>query len=66
MWIVHPQSVTHCQRRLAAKFQFVGMLTQTDMHISEFTSGALSRGDLPVEGGGGGALVGPQPQIADA
>ena len=23
MWNVHPQSVTHCQRRLAAKFQFV-------------------------------------------
>ncbi len=23
MWNVHPQFVTHCQRRLAAKFQFV-------------------------------------------
>ena len=23
MWIVCPQSVTNCQRRLAAKFQFV-------------------------------------------
>ena len=31
MWIVYPQSVTHCQRRLAAKFQFVALLTETDM-----------------------------------
>ena len=33
MWDVHPQSVTHCQRRLAAKFQFIGFLAETDMHI---------------------------------
>ena len=32
MWIVRPQSVTHCQRRLAAKFQFVALPTDTDMH----------------------------------
>ena len=31
MWIVHPQSVTHCQRRLAAKFQFAALLTETDI-----------------------------------
>ncbi len=33
MWIVHPQSVTHCQRRLAAKFQFIKRLSKTDKHI---------------------------------
>ena len=33
MWIVHPQSETHCQRRLAAKSQFVGLLTEMDVHI---------------------------------
>ena len=33
MWNVHPQSVTHCQRRLAAKFQFIKRLSQTDKHI---------------------------------
>ena len=33
MWIVHPQSVTHCQRRLAAKFQFFKWLRKTDKHI---------------------------------
>ena len=33
MWIVHPQSVTHCQRRLAAKFLFFKRLSKTDEHI---------------------------------
>ena len=36
MWNVHPQSVTHCQRRLAAKFQFIDLLTETDMHIMKY------------------------------
>ena len=34
MWNVHPQSVTHCQRRLAAKFQF-GELTTHAVILSE-------------------------------
>ncbi len=29
MWNVHSQSVTHCQRRLAAKFQFTAFLDNT-------------------------------------
>ena len=29
MWNVHPQSVTHCQRRPAAKFQFIKGLSHT-------------------------------------
>ena len=32
MWIVHPQSVTHCQRRLAAKFQFSNRLCKAHKH----------------------------------
>ena len=36
MWNVHPQSVTHFQRRLAAKFQFVNLRTETDKHIILF------------------------------
>ena len=51
MWIVHPQSVTHCQRRLAAKFQFVALLPYADMHIVfcrvsfyQHTPGMVSRG----------------------
>ena len=35
MWIVHPQSVTHCQRRLAAKFQFIMGLSKADKQIME-------------------------------
>ena len=33
MWIVYPQSVTHCQRRLAAKFQFINQLRNADKQI---------------------------------
>ena len=33
MWNVHPQSVTHCQRRLAAKFQFSEQPSEADKHI---------------------------------
>ena len=36
MWIVYPQSVTHCQRRLAAKFQFIKRLRKTDKHIIKY------------------------------
>ena len=40
MWIVYPQSVTHCQRRLAAKFQFIKELRQ----VVVFTIKAKSPG----------------------
>ena len=33
---IQAQSVTHCQRRLAAKFQFIDLLTETDMHIMKY------------------------------
>ena len=38
MWIVCPQSVTHCQRRLAAKFQFINQLRKTDKQIEKLFS----------------------------
>ena len=33
MYEDEPEFVTHCQRRLAAKFQFIDLLTETEMHI---------------------------------
>ncbi len=33
MWIVYLQFVTNCQRRLAAKFQFINRLRKADKQI---------------------------------
>ena len=32
----HPEFVTHWLRALPAKFQFIGLSTETDMHIVKF------------------------------
>ena len=37
MWIVHPQFVTNCQRRLAAKFQFINRLRKSNRHTTNYT-----------------------------
>ena len=41
MWILHQQFVTHCQRRLAAKFQFIKRLRKTDKHIIKYLYGYI-------------------------
>ena len=46
MWVVYPQSVTHCQRRLAAKFQFAALLPLTDMQKRK-CPGSKSRDTYP-------------------
>ena len=46
MWIVRPQSVTHCQRRLAAKFQFLNRLRKTISKMQSKEAAQCTRGNI--------------------